>query len=125
MLAVPAKAQAPIKTLEQMAPKEIALAMVKQQYPKTFKAEFACLNQLITHESGWRVLAHNKSSGAFGLFQFMPATWKNYKYPYKPKDPLTQIRAGLRYIFKRYDTPCGAWNFWKHKAGKDLVGGWY
>jgi hypothetical protein len=31
----------------------------------------------------------------------------------------------LRYIYKRYSTPCGAWEFWKRKAGKDLRGGWY
>jgi hypothetical protein len=39
--------------------------------------------------------------------------------------PQVQIKAGLRYIYKRYDTPCGAWEFWKRKAGKDLRGGWY
>jgi hypothetical protein len=124
-----AEAQAPLMTKEQkismMAPKALAHMMVKDQWAKNYKREYACLVQLIQRESGWRVLAHNKSSGAFGLFQFLPSTWKNYKYPYKPKEAHIQIKAGLRYIYKRYQTPCAAWTFWKKKAGPDLRGGWY
>lgn len=102
----------------------MALAMVKKNYADHNK-QFACLDQLIKHESGWRVNALNRSSGAFGLFQFLPSTWGNYKFPYKPKDAYTQMRAGLRYVQKRYGSPCAAWNFWKKQAGKDLRGGWY
>ena len=98
--------------------------MVKKDY-LDHKKQFACLDQLITKESGWRINALNRSSGAFGLFQFMPSTWGNYKFPYKPKDAYTQMRAGLRYVQKRYGSPCAAWNFWKKQAGEDLRGGWY
>ena len=89
------------------------------------KREFACLHHLWQKESGWRANAHNKLSGAFGIAQFLPSTWGNYKYPYKPKDPQIQIKAGLRYIYKRYQTPCKAWEFWKRQAGPDLHVGWY
>lgn len=87
--------------------------------------EYACLHDLWMKESNWRPNAHNKSSGAFGIAQFLPSTWGNYKFPYKPKDPQIQIDAGLRYIEKRYGTPCKAWAFWKKQAGPDLIGGWY
>jgi soluble lytic murein transglycosylase-like protein len=87
------------------------------------KKEFVCLDQLVHHESRWNHLALNKSSGAFGLFQFLPSTWANYKYPYKPKDPAIQIKAGLRYIYKRYGTPCNAWAFWQLQAQKGSP--WY
>jgi len=70
--------------------------MVKKNYTD-YKRQYACLEQLVAHESGWRINAHNRSSGAFGLFQFLPSTWGNYNFPYKPKDAYTQIRAGLRY----------------------------
>jgi len=124
VFASPATAQAPKLQLHQLPPKVMALTMVKKDY-LDHKKQFACLDQLITKESGWRINALNRSSGAFGLFQFMPSTWGNYKFPYKPKDAYTQMRAGLRYVQKRYGSPCGAWNFWKKQAGEDLRGGWY
>ena len=118
-------AQAPKATAEQrlkiMTPKQIAHEKVMAQWGS--KKEFACLDQLIHHESRWNPLALNKSSGAFGLFQFLPSTWANYKYPYKPKDPVIQIKAGLRYIYKRYETPCNAWAFWQKQAQKGSP--WY
>jgi hypothetical protein len=113
----PAEAQAPkftqamrLKTLE---PKAFAQIKVKQQWGKA--SEFACLKNLWQKESNWNPKAHNKNSGAFGIAQFMPETWGNYKYPYKSKDPQIQITAGLRYITKRYGTPCKAWAFWQQK----------
>lgn len=124
MFGSPAQAQAPKLQLHQLPPKTMALAMVKKNYTD-YKRQYACLEQLVAHESGWRVNAHNRSSGAFGLFQFLPSTWGNYNFPYKPKDAYTQIRAGLRYVYKRYQTPCNAWAFWKKQAGNDLRGGWY
>jgi len=106
----------PAQRLKIMTPKEIAHLRVMEQWGS--KKEFACLDQLVHHESRWNPLSHNKSSGAFGLFQFLPSTWANYKYPYKPKDPAIQIKAGLRYIFKRYGSPCKAWSFWQLQAQK-------
>lgn len=112
-----AQAQAPLLSLEQrMTPKELAKVRAMEQWPS--HKEFKCLDKLVHHESRWNPLALNKSSGAFGLFQFLPSTWGNYKYPLKPKDPAIQIKAGLRYITKRYGTPCKAWAFWQEQARK-------
>ncbi|HWS32045.1 MAG TPA: lytic transglycosylase domain-containing protein [Actinoplanes sp.] len=79
-------------------------------------AEFPCLNKLWDHESGWNYKAENRSSGAYGIPQSLPgskmasagADWKT--------NPATQIKWGLGYIKGRYDTPCGAWNFFQDRG---------
>ena len=71
--------------------------------------QFACLNELWTQESHWNPRALNKSSGAFGIAQFLPTTWGNYKFEYKPTNPLKQIDYGLHYISVRYGSACKAW----------------
>ena len=121
----PAEASAPVFKVKHMQPKQYALHLVKQHYPKDHAKQFACLHTLWTKESNWRSTAANKVSTAFGIPQFLDSTWKNYGYPVRPKDPQIQIKAGLRYIYKRYSSPCNAWDFWKKQAGQDMVGGWY
>lgn len=80
--------------------------------------QFACLLELWNKESGWRVDAENRSSGAYGIPQALPgskmasiaADWRT--------NPSTQITWGLNYIAGRYSTPCGAWSSFQAK-------GWY
>ena len=80
--------------------------------------QFACLLSLWNQESGWRVNAANRSSGAYGIPQALPgskmasvgADWKT--------NPATQITWGLNYIGGRYGNPCGAWAH--HESA-----GWY
>jgi hypothetical protein len=62
--------------------------------------EFQCFNRIITKESRWSYSARNNSH--YGLGQ-MRSTW------YRDLDPYRQIDATLRYITKRYQTPCKAW----------------
>ncbi len=57
-------------------------------------------SRFITKESRWSYSARNGSH--FGLGQ-MRSTW------YRDLDPYRQIDASLRYITKRYQTPCKAW----------------
>ena len=64
--------------------------------------EFQCFNKIITKESRWSYTARNGSH--YGLGQ-MRSTW------YRDLDPYRQIDASLRYITKRYQTPCKAWAF--------------
>jgi hypothetical protein len=48
-------------------------------------------------ESGYNPLAVNRSSGASGLFQFMPSTW-NANFPgWNIWDPVAQSKAALRF----------------------------
>jgi hypothetical protein len=64
--------------------------------------EFQCFNKIITKESRWSYTARNHSH--YGLGQ-MRSTW------YRDLDPYRQIDASLKYITKRYQTPCKAWAF--------------
>jgi hypothetical protein len=86
-------------------------------------SEWKCLQNLWQHESHFNPKARNMSSGAYGIAQFLPTTWGNYKVE-KTAEAKLQIQYGLHYIEKRYGSindPHGAknaWAFWqKH--------GWY
>jgi hypothetical protein len=71
--------------------------------------QWACLDTLWAHESGWRTTAGNKSSGAYGIPQALPGS-KMAKYGDDWRtNPATQIEWGLAYIKGRYGTPCGGW----------------
>lgn len=80
--------------------------------------DFDCLVLLWYRESGWRVTAQNKSSGAYGIPQSLPASkmaafGSDYLTNYQ-----TQIEWGLSYINGRYGSPSAAW---AHSQRK----GWY
>lgn len=81
-------------------------------------AEFSCLVALWNRESGWRVNAHNRSSGAYGIPQSLPGNKMAAAGADWETNPATQITWGLGYIGARYGTPCGAW-------GHSQARGWY
>lgn len=67
--------------------------------------QFNCFVSLIEKEnSTWNVKARNGSH--YGIGQM-----KNERY--RRLDGFTQIDWSLRYITKRYQTPCKAWTFFK------------
>ena len=80
--------------------------------------DFNCLVKLVEKESSWNPNAVNKSSGAAGLFQALPAS----KMASEGSDYMTnykiQVKWGLKYIKNRYGTPANAW---AHSQQK----GWY
>jgi len=80
-------------------------------------AEWKCLDNIWQHESHFNPKALNMGSKAFGIAQFLPSTWGNYKVT-KTASAALQIKYGLRYIHNRYGDACNAWNFWK-------THGWY
>ncbi|MGW0585035.1 aggregation-promoting factor C-terminal-like domain-containing protein, partial [Streptomyces sp. NPDC002920] len=75
-------------------------------------AQWAALKSLWNGESGWNERALNKSSGAYGIPQSLPASkmasaggdWKT--------NPATQIKWGLSYIASRYGNPLNAYSAW-------------
>ncbi|GAB1337554.1 transglycosylase SLT domain-containing protein [Streptomyces sp. E-15] len=75
--------------------------------------QFQCFSNIVDHESSWNYQAVNASSGAYGLFQALPAG----KYASAGADwrtnPATQIKWGLNYMNERYGSPCQAWSFWQ------------
>ena len=107
-----------------MKPKAYAKYLVGERY-KHAEKQWRCLAILWGKESAWNHKASNPVSTAYGIPQFLNATWTNYGYPVRPKNPQVQIRAGLKYIKARYQTPCKAWAFWLKEAGPDKKGGWY
>jgi len=75
-------------------------------------SEWDALRELIQRESGWNPYARNPRSTAFGLFQFLKATARNYGIPWGTTNYKLQTDAGLRYIRDRYGTPSKALAFW-------------
>ena len=88
--------------------KQVALRIVRTEYPKWGASQQSCLVTLWNRESHWNYKAHNYYSGAHGIAQAFPAVkmesigldWRT--------NPVTQIRWGLSYIESRYGTPCKA-----------------
>ena len=81
-------------------------------------ADVSALISLWNKESGWQVTNKNRSSGAYGIPQALPASkmasaGSDYLTNYK-----TQINWGLSYIKSRYGSPSNAWSSFKSK-------GWY
>ena len=80
--------------------------------------QYSCLVKLWNRESNWRHTARNRSSGAYGIPQSLPATKMASEGPDYLTNPETQIRWGVKYIKGRYGSPCGA------LAHSDKLG-WY
>ena len=72
--------------------------------------EWESFNNIIQHESGWKVDAANSTSSARGLCQTMTSLYD------LPDDFLTNYKAQLswcvQYTIDRYGTPDKAWSFW-------------
>ena len=92
--------------------KKVAKSILLNEYGFSEK-EYKCLNRLWSKESNWNYKARNKSSGAHGIPQALPASKMNVVSTDWRTNPVTQIRWGLRYISIRYETPCKA--LAKHK----------
>jgi hypothetical protein len=79
--------------------------------------QWEALSWIIQKESSWNPIAQNPKSTAFGLFQHLDQTRKNYGCP-KTADITIQTHCGIKYIKARYKTPVEAKKF--HQAK-----GWY
>jgi SLT domain-containing protein len=67
------------------------------------KKDVEKVTKLIEKESNFKVTALNKRSKAYGLYQFLPKTFKSLKYK-KTSCPIKQTEAFLRYVKTRYGT---------------------
>ena len=72
-------------------------------------SEIIPLINLWNKESGWNPRAHNKSSGAHGIPQALPARKMASEGSDYYTNGKTQIRWGLNYIKNRYGSPSAAW----------------
>ena len=73
-------------------------------------SDFQALINLWDKESGWNPNAHNKSSGAHGIPQSLPASKMSSHGEDYYTNGYTQIRWGIDYISNRYGSPTAAWN---------------
>jgi hypothetical protein len=80
--------------------------MIEFGWPAT---EWPALDALWARESGWNQYAENRSSGAYGIPQSLPAGKMAAVGPDWKTNPETQIRWGLAYIGARYGSPKAAW----------------
>ncbi|MBQ3429625.1 MAG: hypothetical protein IJH28_07595 [Mogibacterium sp.] len=72
-------------------------------------SEITPLINLWNRESGWNPSSHNKSSGAHGIPQALPASKMASEGSDYYTNGNTQIRWGLGYISRRYGSPSAAW----------------
>ena len=98
------------------SPQQIAAAMLGSFGWSS--SQFACLDPLWAHESGWSASAYNAGSGAFGIPQALPGSRMASAGPDWQTNAATQIRWGLEYIKGTYGSPCGAW-------AHEEATGWY
>ncbi|WP_329220616.1 lytic transglycosylase domain-containing protein [Streptomyces sp. NBC_01485] len=75
--------------------------------------QFQCFSNIVDHESTWNYQAVNASSGAYGLVQAYPGSKMSSAGADWRTNPATQIKWGLNYMNDRYDSPCGAWDYWQ------------
>lgn len=80
--------------------------------------DYNALVKLWNRESEWNPNAHNKSSGAHGIPQSLPANKMASEGEDYYTNGYTQINWGLKYIKERYGSPLAAWIHSERK-------GWY
>lgn len=88
--------------------KATASSMASSQYGWG-SAQFQCLDNLWTKESGWNYRAVNPNGGATGIPQALPGSKMGTVAADWQTNATTQITWGLRYISAAYGTPCAAW----------------
>ena len=74
--------------------------------------QWEALSWIIQKESSWNNNAQNPTSTAFGLFQHLDMTRKNYNCP-KTSDITIQVHCGVKYIKARYGDPIKTKIFWE------------
>ncbi|GHA01543.1 phage tail tape measure protein [Streptomyces echinoruber] len=78
--------------------------------------QWAALKNLWMGESGWNERALNKSSGAYGIPQSLPASKMASAGADWRTNPATQIKWGLSYIASRYGNPVNAYSAWLSRS---------
>ena len=85
-------------------------AMARQMVPAD---QWQCFSDIVERESSWNYQADNPTSDAYGLMQALPGSKMSSAGADWMTNPATQIKWGLNYMNSRYDSPCGAWEFWQ------------
>lgn len=75
-------------------------------------SDFGYVDYIISHESGWNYHAVNRSSGAYGLPQSLPAGKLASAGADWCDNPVTQLRWAHNYAVGRYGSWEAAYHFW-------------
>ena len=96
-----------------------------RRYGWSSGTQWSCLVVLWNHESGWHWDSNNNDGySTWGIPQSHPGHKMSSAGPAWRTNATTQIRWGLRYIYKSYRTPCHAWSRWQDRAASGRYG-WY
>lgn len=105
---------APVVTGTKADYQTYAYDLVLNQYLWS-ESDYQALVNLWERESNWNANAHNKSSGAHGIPQSLPASKMSSEGSDYYTNGYTQIRWGLKYIKERYGSPSAAWQHFQNK----------
>lgn len=92
----------------------VAGALNAELYQWNFD-QMGCLVDLWDHESNWNYKSVNRTSGAHGIAQALPAVKMSSVAKDWRKNPVTQITWGLQYVQSRYGNPCNALRHWQQQ----------
>lgn len=81
-------------------------------------SDHGAANAIISQESGWRVNATNKSSGAYGIPQALPGSKMASAGSDWQTNPITQLRWMNSYVLGRYRS-------WQNAYSYKQANGWY
>lgn len=73
------------------------------------------VDAIVAPESGWNPTAQNPNSTAYGLAQFLDATWGAVGCQ-KTSDPVQQLKCADKYVKQRYKTWAGAVEYRKQNG---------
>jgi uncharacterized protein YabE (DUF348 family) len=73
--------------------------------------DYAYVNYIVSHESGWRPQAANPS-GAYGLCQALPGSKMSSAGSDWETNPITQLKWCNDYAIRRFGGWAGAYNYW-------------
>lgn len=77
------------------------------------RSDWAGINYIVTHESGWNPRAVNPSSGTFGLGQMQSYNLHYYTKHGSKNNPIAQLMGIMDYIKDRYGSVGKAVAFWQ------------
>ena len=101
--------------------KKIVRGVSKESGYNLTQHDIECIVKIVSAESDFRPWLYNGGkpykrrghSSAYGLFQGLKSTYRNYGHAMDYGVPCvtTQTRFGLKYIVSRYGSPRRAWRF--------------
>ena len=107
---------APTPAPEPPKPTPVQLPTTKEEIMQAAgipRSDWSAVDYIVSKESSWRHTAVNKTSGAFGLCQSLPASKMATAGGDYRTNPVTQLKWCHSYAISRYGGWWQAYNFWQ------------